>query len=243
VSQREPYRFDLGAALSRSLQPVDLRDFQKKNVNRVRLLRTDELAGSLREAIERALAPHRAELAKVREAERRATAEADALRRSLAEESKRSAEAEAAAAAAIRERDEARRQASDMQQKVLEEEEEARNATEQLAALSRDLDAAQAEVAMLRAQLDAIRAERDEARDRLAAVLVERGKLEAALSTESTRLLPTPPGAAPALDPDEPKVEARPPAAREDTTEIPAVKIPEFGALARPPKRREGARG
>src|SRR4051812_14333840 len=96
VAQRDPARFDLQAALSRSLQPVDLREFQKKNVNRVRLLRTEELKGSVRDAIDRALTGHMEELRKLREREKALVAEVAALQAKVAEESSRRQIAESA---------------------------------------------------------------------------------------------------------------------------------------------------
>lgn len=168
MSQRDPHRFDLAAALARSLRPVDLREFQRRNVGRVRLLRPDELAGSVREAIERALADHRAELERLREATRRASGERETLRTALAEEGARRASAEAALA-------------------------EARGAARaEVETLRADLARALSDLAGARAEAERLRAERDEARGRLALTLVEREKIRGELVAERTAALPAP---------------------------------------------------
>jgi chromosome segregation ATPase len=199
VSKREPHRFDLAAALSRSLQPVDLGEFQRKNVNRVRLLKADELQGSVRQAIERALAGPLDELRRAREAEQRASAEAEALRGSLAEAVARRDAAEAALAgasgpegqAALRaELDAATAKLEDARRRTAELEEE-------IADLRVTLEAAQADAADARRELGAARDEAErlrlellEVRERLAGALVERERMRAELDAETTRELP-----------------------------------------------------
>jgi hypothetical protein len=195
VSQREPHRFDLAAALTRSLESVDLRDFQRRNVNRVRLLKAEELQGSVRLAIDRALADHAAELTRLRDLERTAGTEVESLRCALAEEAAKRAAAEGALAAG-----EARGAEIDLARR------EAQTAKEELADLREALHEAQLDAAGARreaeeaaTELERARRELAEARERLAEALVERERFRAELLAEPTRTRltpPAPPGAA-----------------------------------------------
>ena len=77
------HRFDLTAALAKSLVPVPFRELKQRSVGRVRLLKADDLQGSIREAIDRALAQHRDEMKRLRSAETTYLEELEAVKRSF----------------------------------------------------------------------------------------------------------------------------------------------------------------